>query len=205
MKLTWIGHACFKLEENGYTVIFDPYAEGSVPGLKDVQETADLVICSHEHGDHNGRNRVQLRTGEACPWKLTQIQTYHDEVKGAKRGPNTITIVESGENKVAHFGDLGCELSSEEIELLKDLDVAMIPVGGFFTIDAAAAKELVDQIQPKTVIPMHFRSGDFGYDVIGTVNAFTELFEKVCRSESCEYTVSKNTAEQVVVLTPANK
>ena len=59
MKITWIGHACFKIESDGYTLIFDPYADGFVPGLKPLREKADMVLCSHEHGDHNAKKLVE--------------------------------------------------------------------------------------------------------------------------------------------------
>ncbi len=93
MKITWIGHACFKIESNGYTLILDPYEDGYVPGLKPLRETADLVLCSHEHGDHNARDLVEITEGKSCPFSITTIDTFHDDVQGAKRGPDTIQIM----------------------------------------------------------------------------------------------------------------
>ncbi|MBQ0000341.1 MAG: MBL fold metallo-hydrolase [Clostridiales bacterium] len=207
MKITWLGHACFKVEADGYTVVFDPYKDGSVPGLGNVSETANMVLCSHEHGDHSGRECVKITDGTA-PFTVTKIETYHDETKGTKRGPNTIHILDDGTCKVAHLGDLGCDLEPAQIELLKDMDAVMIPVGGFFTIDAKQAAALIGEIQPKMAIPMHFRSDknmkkNFGYDVIGTVSEFTRLFEdvKVLDESSAD---TAEAAAKIVVLQPAN-
>lgn len=87
MKLTWLGHSCFKMESNGYTVILDPYEDDYVPGLAPVRETADAVFCSHEHKDHNARAVVTLKQDQTpSPFTITEIHTWHDEVQGAKRG-----------------------------------------------------------------------------------------------------------------------
>ncbi len=174
MKITWIGHSCFKIEKDGFTVITDPYADDSVPGYKPLRESADLVLCSHEHADHNARDLVKLTKGTANPFQITSIDSYHDDVKGAKRGPSRIYILDDGENKIAHLGDLGCKLKPAQLEMLRGLDAVMIPVGGYFTIDAAQAADLIAEINPRIAIPMHFRDdkAGFGYDVTQPVDEF---------------------------------
>ena len=107
MKITWIGHSCFKIESAGYAIITDPYEDGYVPGLKPLRESADMVLCSHEHGDHNARNLIKIKEGQKCPFTVETIDTWHDEVHGKKRGPNTIHILEAEGIRVAHMGDLG--------------------------------------------------------------------------------------------------
>ena len=204
MKLTWIGHACFKLEKDDYTVLFDPYKDSCVPGLQNVREEADMVICSHEHGDHSGRECVALKEGKDSPFTITEIHTYHDEVKGAKRGPNTVSILEADGMRIVHMGDIGCELEPEQAEQLKNADVMMIPVGGFFTIGPEQAKEMVSRLNPKVVIPMHFRKGNFGYDEIGTVDAFLNGNENVVICEGSSLELSRNQKSAIVVLTPQN-
>lgn len=206
MNITWIGHSCFRIEKNGYVIVTDPYETGSVPGLKDVDEQANMVLCSHEHFDHNARKLVKLTEAVQNPFTVTKIDTYHDDEKGTKRGPNTIYILDDGDMKLAHFGDLGCKLEPEQAELLKGIDVALVPVGGFFTIDAAQAAELVREIQPKVVVPMHFKSEAFGFDVIGSVEQFEALMSDVVKLDG-----SKLKEEQIgelvgktVVLKPAN-
>ena len=143
MKLTWLGHSCFKMESNGYTIILDPYEDGYVPGLAPVRETADAVFCSHEHSDHNGRETVTLKQdGVLSPFTITEIHTWHDDARGTKRGSNCIRIFDDGTYRVAHLGDLGCELEPEQIEALKGLDAVMIPVGGSIPLTQSRPKPL---------------------------------------------------------------
>ena len=204
MKITWIGHSCFKIEDNDYTLIFDPYEDGYVPGLKPLRETADMVLCSHDHGDHNAKDLVEITEGKECPFTVEKIEAYHDEVQGAKRGPDTIHIIDDGNNRIAHFGDLGCELTEDQIGKLKGLDICLIPVGGHYTIDGKQAAEIVHQIQPKTVIPMHFRDdkAGFGFDVISTVDDFAECMDSVTCVPESTISMDDMPDAQVVVLTP---
>ena len=204
MKIIWIGHACFKIESQGYTLILDPYEDGYVPGLKPLRETADMVLCSHEHGDHNAKDLVEISEGKDCPFTITTIDTFHDEVQGAKRGPDTIHIIDDGTFRIAHLGDLGCELEENQIEMLKGLDGCMIPVGGHFTIDGKQAAELVHLIQPKLVIPMHYRDDKkgFGFDVISTVEDFTECMDSITSLLQSTISMDDLPDAQVVVLTP---
>ena len=204
MKITWIGHACFKIERDGFALILDPYEDGYVPGLKPLRESANMVLCSHEHGDHNAKDLVEITEGQGCPFTITTIDTFHDEVQGAKRGPDTIHIIDDGNFRIAHLGDLGCELEKEQIEQLKDLDVCMIPVGGHFTIDGKQAAELVHVIQPRVVIPMHYRDdkAGFGFDVISTVEEFAESTDSVVRVEQSTLSMDDLPDAQVVILSP---
>ena len=201
MKLTWLGHSCFKMESNGYTVILDPYEDDYVPGLAPVRETADAVFCSHEHKDHNARAVVTLKQDQTpSPFTITEIHTWHDEVQGAKRGENCIRIFDDGTYRVAHLGDLGCELEPEQIEQLKGLDAVMIPVGGFYTIDAKQAKVLIDQSKPRVTITMQYRWADFGYDVIGTLDEFTNLCDCVVEYAGNSIELNGEMLQQVAVL-----
>ena len=140
MKLTWLGHACFRLDTDCGSVVFDPFRDGSVPGYRNIRETADMVLCSHEHGDHGARECVTL-TGREPAFRVIRIPCFHDDAEGAKRGNNIIHIIEAEGLRAAHFGDLGHMLSPEQIQALGKLDLAMIPVGGFYTIDAQTAKQ----------------------------------------------------------------
>ena len=205
MKITWLGHSCFKVENNGYSVILDPYADGTVPGLRNLRESANRVYCSHEHGDHNGRSCVEIVKGiKNSPFEHTEIASYHDDVKGAKRGPNKIHVLDDGEIRLVHLGDQGCALSEMQKAMIGTPDVLLIPVGGFYTIDAAQAKEIADVLGAKLIIPMHFRGASFGFDVIGEVNAFTDLYENVTYARGPEVTVTEAPAAgTVLVLKPA--
>ncbi len=206
MKITYIGHSCFKIEKDGYALITDPYEPGYVPGLLPVSESAHKVLCSHEHGDHNAVSEVQMLTEDRqnCPFKIEVLPTYHDEVKGAKRGKNQIFLISDGEQRLAHLGDLGCELEIEQKEKLRGLDVLMIPIGGYYTIDGKQATDLVCELKPRIVIPMHYRDDQagYGFDVIDTVNGFTEFVDDVVTIPGSEIDTDGELPAQVVVMQP---
>ncbi len=181
MEITFVGHACFTIRfSTGLKICFDPYCPGSVPGLTDMDITADRIFCSHSHADHNGSAYVGTPEdpykGEEPAVEL--IKTFHDDARGAKRGDNNITVVKSGNETVVHMGDIGCELTKEQAEKIKGCDLLMIPVGGFYTIDCRQAFEMCSQIDPKVVIPMHYSGATFGYDVISGREEFVELIGK---------------------------
>ena len=179
MKITYIGHACFVIENNaGGKIATDPYEKGSVPGLSAPYIEADEVICSHGHADHNAFGEVSAPTE---PWrgdfKIFPIKTYHDNKKGILRGRNNINRFEIDGLKFVHMGDIGCDLTDTQLDEIKGCDVLMIPVGGFYTINARQAYELINLIEPGAVIPMHYRGDTFGYDEIGRREDFEELCE----------------------------
>ena len=137
ISITWNGHSCFTVEKDGFSIVFDPYGPNTVPGLAPLSLTADMVLCSHEHGDHGYTDAVTLKhSGTKNPFSITKIDTWHDPEQGALRGPNRIHILESDGLKIAHMGDIGCPLIREQKDLLKHLDAILIPVGGYYTIDA---------------------------------------------------------------------
>lgn len=179
VKLRWLGHSCFRVERGNFSLVLDPFAPGSVPGCADIKETADLVLCSHDHRDHNCRESVKLKDdpGEN-PFTVTQLSSYHDDQNGALRGQNTITVLEADGLKLVHFGDIGCMPGPAAMEKLRGADVILLPVGGYYTVGPREAKAIVDAVGPKAVIPMHYRSDSFGYDVIGPVEDFLALCEE---------------------------
>ena len=202
MKLTWLGHSCMKLEEKNFTVILDPYSPGSVPGYRALDEEADLVLCSHGHGDHCAEGEIRKKTGGVNPFTVSFIDTWHDEVQGAKRGPNRITVLEAEGIKVIHMGDIGCELTDEQYAALQGADVLLMPVGGFYTVAPDLAKKMADRIGAKVTVPMHFRSETFGYPVIGTVEDYTKLCSDAVFLDSCSMEVTKDMEKQTAVLKP---
>lgn len=204
MTLTYLGHSCFLVESQGYQILFDPYEPDSVPGYRPISAQADQVLCSHEHRDHHGVDQVTLRQGGLSPFTVETISTWHDDQQGALRGSDTIHILDDGQCRVAHLGDLGCELSDQQKGQLKNLTALMIPVGGFYTIDALQAKALIDELKPQVVIPMHYRGNGFGYDVIGTLDAFTQLCGNVIEYPGSQLELTAETPSQVAVLKPQN-
>lgn len=199
MTLTWYGHSCFHLKSKDGSLLFDPYTPGSVPGLLLPPLCADKVLCSHGHGDHNYASGVKLTGGEFTG-KIIFLPTWHDEVQGRKRGANRITVVETEGKRLAHCGDIGHPLSEKELKELGHIDVLFIPVGGFYTVDAAGARAIADSIGADTVIPMHYRGDGFGYDVTSTVDGFVKLSENVRFAGKNTLSDGELTGKQTVVL-----
>mgnify|MGYP001071255885 FL=1 len=199
MNITWLGHSCFMLEAGGFRVLLDPYNE--VPGLPAAEAEADAVYCSHSHFDHAYTEKVRLTSGKTNPFAVTEVQTFHDDKGGALRGNNVIRKFTAGGVSVAHFGDLGHPLSPAQLEALGSCDAVLIPVGGFYTIDAPTAKAVAEATGAPVVVPMHYRNGPVGFDVLGTLEDFTSLYpaERVKRYGSA-LTVEKGMEPQVAVL-----
>ncbi len=172
LKIVWHGHACFEFVCGERSAIIDPYRE--VPGYPALALEAGELYASHTHHDDHGyfeAVKIIPQPGKS-PFKITSVDTFHDPEGGTLRGVNKITIIEAGGVRVAHFGDLGHELSPEQLEAIKGIDIAIIPVGGYYTIDGVQAAELAGKIDAKMVIPMHFRRNGKGFDVISEPDIF---------------------------------
>ena len=174
MKLTWLGHACFLLEQDGYRIVTDPYT--GVEGYPELQVSAYEVVCSHHHFDHDAVDRVALLPPAASPFTIREAETCHDDQGGALRGSNTIRVFTAGGVSVAHLGDLGHQLTAEHLAAVGPVDAVLVPVGGVYTLDAAGAKAVCGAIGARGVVPMHYRHGSHGYDVIATVEDFLRLY-----------------------------
>jgi L-ascorbate metabolism protein UlaG (beta-lactamase superfamily) len=189
-KLTWFGQSCFLLESaTGTRVVMDPIPDG-LGYTPPTDLRADAITVSHEHGDHNNVALVQgkpriLRglTADKKGWvkidekikdiTIRSVGVYHDEDKGAKRGLNTVFLFEVGGVRIAHLGDLGHQLSDQQLSAIGSVDVAMIPVGGTFTIDARQATRVIDQLRPRLIIiPMHYKTDVLTIKELATVDAF---------------------------------
>ena len=184
MKITWLGHSAFLLEEStGTTVVTDPYGE-SIVGYRMRQVTADAVTLSHHHRDHDEVGRVAgspqvfdtVGAWEVKGVDITSMHSWHDPEQGSKRGPNLIFKYRMDGVGLCHLGDIGEECDAETGDLIGTVNVLMIPVGGNYTIDAAQAKEYVDFLMPDIVIPMHFRTPSCAVD-IGRLDDFLDLFD----------------------------
>ncbi len=165
MKLRWLGHSCFLLTaSDGTKIATDPFNE--TVGYLPPTVSADFVTVSHEHFDHNsvraidGKPRTIKGPGEhkAGKHKVIGVESFHDESMGAKRGQNTIFVLEIDGMRLAHLGDLGHLLTEKQLEAMGQIDVLMIPVGGTYTIDAPQAVEVMRQLSPKVTIPMHYKT-----------------------------------------------
>lgn len=217
MKLTWLGHACFLAEQDGYMILLDPYT--GVEGYPSLLETASRaaereqrarweakggytvtlqtqmtvtredgegreprlqvhkILCSHGHFDHNAVDQAEvIPAGVPCPFEIRAVETFHDGQGGALRGNNTIHILSAGGVTVAHLGDLGHQLSAEQIAAVGPLDAALVPVGGFYTIDAQGAKAVCEALRPRCIIPMHYHHAPYGLPVVAGVEDFLALW-----------------------------
>ena len=175
MIITWQGHSCFKIQDkigpDGVTLVTDPYDKEV--GLKVPNFEADLITVSHDHHDHN--NIAALRGTPFiidCAGEYDRkgiliegIDSYHDEKKGEERGNNIIYRIEVDDISVAHLGDLGTVLDNTQLEKLVGTDVLLIPVGGKYTLDAKKAVEVISQIEPRIVIPMHYKTEGLKMDL----------------------------------------
>ena len=205
IKLEWLGHSCWAIETEGYRIVMDPYGDGVVPGYPPLRAEADQVIPSHDHSDHGAVECVKIREGadgKTCPFSITEIHSYHDDTEGSQRGKNIIHILEKDGIRIAHMGDIGCMPTEEQKELLKNIDVMLMPVGGFFTLEPADVYRLVQELQPKTLVPMHYRTETFGYDAIGTLEAYTKLCDDVVFYDSNVLVLPGDLKKQTAVLKP---
>lgn len=182
MKIRYIGHACFEMTaKDGTRVITDPY-DLSV-GLAMLPLSADMVTMSHEHHDHNDETMIvgapQIIRGPelAAAGSVTAraVRSWHDDAQGEKRGANFIRIFSMDGLKVVHMGDQGCMPDEDVLEAIAGADIMMIPVGGFYTVDAAGTKAIIDAAKPRCVIPMHFITAHGNYSQIGDHRAFLEI------------------------------
>ena len=193
--------------------MFDPVF-GSIPFVKrqsefpanpDIFTGIDYLLVSHDHFDHGCTENIRLTEGKTNPFAVKEVQTFHDDQGGALRGRNVVRSFAAEGLTVAHLGDLGHQLSASQLAELGRCDAILIPVGGFYTIDAAGAKAAADAIGAKVVIPMHYRKGAVGFDVLGTVEDFTGLYpeEQVKAYPSNTLTLTKDAPRQVAVLSLA--
>jgi L-ascorbate metabolism protein UlaG (beta-lactamase superfamily) len=167
MMISYLGQSCFKLQDKlgpeGVTLVTDPF--GKDLGLKVPNFEADIVTVSHQHYDHNnvgslrGAPFIIDMPGEydAKGVMVQGINTFHDNKQGAERGGNIVYRIEMDDLTIVHLGDLGHILTDEQLDQLDGVDILMIPVGGKFTIDAKTAVEVIGQLEPRIVIPMHYK------------------------------------------------
>lgn len=176
MEITWYGQSCFKIKGKSATVITDPFDPG-FSGLKLPKDFAsDLVLVSHQHQDHNNWQAVLAANPEVIVAEgpgeyevkgasVIGTNSFHDDASGAERGTNTIYHILIDGINIVHLGDLGHLLSEEQVEEINQVDILMIPVGGVFSIDAEVAGKVIAQLEPRIIIPMHFKIDGLKFDL----------------------------------------
>lgn len=171
MEINWLGHSCFRLRSRETTIVTDPPSREKGYSLPSMTPT--IVTISHAHPGHNasglcgGEPRVIEGPGEyeIGGVLIAGVRTYHDDRHGQERGRNTAFVIELEEMRLCHLGDLGHIPTAEQREAMSDIDVLMVPVGGHSTINAAGAAEVISLLEPKVVIPMHYRTDLFAGDL----------------------------------------
>jgi len=218
MRIEWLGHSAFLMTtEEGVRIVTDPYESGAYGGgigYGPIQVEADLVTVSHDqHEDHNHTQTVRgnpavikgKEGGTVKGVRVRRVQTYHDRSGGKERGENQVTCLEAEGMTLCHLGDLGHVLSEEQRQAIGRPDVLLIPVGGVFTVDPREATEVVDQLRPRVVIPMHYKTPKCGFP-IAPVEEFLEgksAVRKTGRSSVEIQAASLSDDVQIVVLEPA--
>ncbi len=184
MKIKWYGHAAFGITTGkGTRIIIDPYQSGFSGGLLSygsITDPADIVLTTHDHGDHKYTNDIQgnfrhigaegrFELGDV---KIRSIASFHDSARGTERGGNLIFVISADELTLVHLGDLGHTLDRDTLGNIGPADILLLPVGGLYTIDAAKATKVMHDIGPKITVPMHYRTEKCGFP-ISTVDEFT--------------------------------
>jgi L-ascorbate metabolism protein UlaG (beta-lactamase superfamily) len=199
VEVTWFGHACFMLKEKKI-VVFDPF-KGT--GLPEPKASADIVLCSHSHSDHNNIEPVKhaksiVLEGFAGKRQIDDISvrgiaTFHDDTQGGKRGKNSVYIVSLDGINFCHLGDLGHTLSISQISEIGSVDVLFLPVGGFYTIGPGEARKVMETIKPKITVPMHYRMSGMStnFDKLSTINDFLRADDNVRKLDEPSFAVTK--------------
>ena len=169
MDITWLGHSSFRIKGKLATIVTDPY--GASTGLKLPKTEADIVTVSHDHEDHNDLSRIGgdfkevLGPGEyeIREVSIFGISSFHDASGGSERGRNTIYTISMDSMRLCHLGDLGHRLTQEHLREIGEVDILFVPVGGVYTIGPEEAVEVINGIEPKVIIPMHYSLPGLAY------------------------------------------
>ncbi len=204
MNIKWYGHSAFLITTaGGVRIITDPYQSGAFGGALSygkITDEADIVLSSHAHDDHNYTKDIKGKfthikkegVYEEKGVRIKGIATFHDTSRGGERGENLIFVIEADDMRVAHAGDLGHTLDAATAKEIGKIDILLIPVGGFYTIDAREASTIVDQLGPLVTIPMHFKTEKCDFPIT-PVEEFTKGKERVRDTGKTEAEFSKGT------------
>jgi L-ascorbate metabolism protein UlaG (beta-lactamase superfamily) len=208
VDITWLGHSCFRIRGSQAIIVTDPFPPDT--GYTLGKLTADIVTVSHTHPSHsydqgvNGEHRLVKAPGEyeISGVLMLGISTYHDSIKGQSRGKNTVYLMEVDGVALCHLGDIGHVLNDEQTEELGNVDILMVPVGGVSTINASMAAEIVRKLEPRIVLPMHYKTDKTTRDLEPLENFLKEMGVSQAEPKP-KLTVNKNNlplTTQVVVL-----
>jgi len=203
MKIKWCGHSTFLITSaSGIKIVTDPYEPGGYDGALaygSIPEEIDITVVSHDHPDHNYvqglKGNPQVVKGKGTHTvsgiEFKGIPAFHDTSQGKERGESTIFCFTVDNVRLCHLGDLGHPLSSKNIAEIGEVDVLMIPVGGFYTIDAKVATEVMNSLTSRLVIPMHFKTEKCGFPIT-TVDDFIAGKTNVKKLDKSEIEITKD-------------
>lgn len=214
MEVVYFGHSCFRIKGRAAVILTDPY-DPKMVGISYPKTTADVVTVSHEHNDHNFLGRItedyKVISGpgeyEISGVSVVGVSTFHDDKKGEERGKNTVYVITIDGIHICHLGDLGHRLSENQLEEIGTVDILLVPVGGYYTIDSGVAAEVVSSIEPSVVVPMHYFVSGMDKETFGKLDkadAFIkELGLEPTTTDKYQITYDKLPEEmQLVVLNP---
>jgi len=212
MKLKWLAHSSFLITaEDGTRIITDPYTTGEGFKHGEIDESADIVTVSHEHGDHSnsaavkGNPQVVKDSAEVKGISIKAIRTTHDDKGGSERGKNNIYCFQVDGIRVCHMGDLGHLLTDNQVVEVGKVHVLLIPVGGFFTIDAKTAGMVAEQVRARVIIPMHYKTDKMNLP-ISDVEGFLKDKDNITRLDTSEVAFTRAelpSSPQIMVLNPS--
>lgn len=180
ITVQYLAHSSFLITSStGLKIIMDPYNVTASMNYAPIDETANIVTVSHEHSDHNNVAAVKgnpeavraVGNSDIKGIEFRSIATWHDSVQGSQRGQNRVVCFTLDGVNFCHLGDLGHRLSPEQLTEIGKVDVLFVPVGGNFTIDAKTATTVCDDLKPKIIIPMHYKTAKAGQN-FATVDDF---------------------------------
>lgn len=185
MDISYLGHASFRLKGKTAAVVVDPYDPSVGPKFPKVD--ADIVAVTHAHFDHNATSQVSgepfIIAGpgeyEVKGVEIIGVNSFHDNKQGAERGNNTIYNFKIDKINVCHLGDLGqTTLTEQQVEEIANVDILLLPVGGHFTINATEANKIASQLEPRIIIPMHFKDAETKIAELSGVESFLKEINK---------------------------
>ena len=179
MTIQWLGHACFKITHNGYSVVIDPYDSDYIPGYPKLKTTADKLLISHNSAGHGYARGVTLsgKSERENPFEISSFTVDHDSVGGIMRGTCLVHILEADGMKIAHMSDIGTQLNGGQVSKLFGADVIMATAGSLTGLPAQEIARMYDELYPRVLIPMHYRDGKRGSRRLETVQDLINCFD----------------------------
>lgn len=206
MEITYLGHSSFKIKGNTGTLVTDPFS--NYIGFNFPSASADIITVSHDHEDHNNTKAVAGTARREVPLVVNHpgeyeaggisvfgVKTFHDANGGVERGENIVFSFLVDDVKVCHLGDLGHELTSEQLAEIGSIDVLICPVGGAMTLDLSQAIKMMQVLEPSYVIPMHYKTPKHNTDVFGDLHSLEDFLKEYGATDAvplAKLTISKD-------------